>query len=70
MNPRIFATGFLIVLILSAAVGGAQQTATRFDYNYGNRALVVAGQQASFICYGLFVSARTPAPSTRDLGRM
>src|SRR4029434_11297595 len=37
----------------------AQQTATRYDYLASNSALVAAGMQASFTCYGLFVSNRT-----------
>src|SRR5215470_7618088 len=59
MNLRILAAGVLVILIVSAHGLTGQQTATRYDYNYQNRALVIAGEQASFICYGLFVSNRT-----------
>src|SRR5436309_11222373 len=61
MNRPNLATGLVVVVILilfTLAVSG-QQTATRYDYNYANRAVVGAGMQALFICNGLFVSNRT-----------
>lgn len=49
----------LVALFLFVSVAAAQQTATRYDYNYASRALIDAGMQASFLCNGLFVSNRT-----------
>jgi CubicO group peptidase (beta-lactamase class C family) len=61
MSRRNLATGLVVVVIfilLTLALSG-QQTATRYDYNHANRAVVDAGMQALFICNGLFVSNRT-----------
>jgi CubicO group peptidase (beta-lactamase class C family) len=61
MNRPISATVLLavVLLIVFAAAGSGQQTATRYDYHYSSRALVDAGMQALFTCNGLFVSNRT-----------
>jgi CubicO group peptidase (beta-lactamase class C family) len=48
----------IVVVSLTLSLS-AQQTATRYDYHASNYALVAAGMQASFTCYGLFVSNRT-----------
>jgi len=59
IDRRILATGIVAIVMLSAAAGRGQQTATRYDYNHSNRALVDAGMQALLTCNGLFVSNRT-----------
>lgn len=48
-----------ITVVSSSLKLSAQQTATRYDYHASNYALIAAGMQASFTCYGLFVSNRT-----------
>ena len=57
--PRLWTTVALVTLTFLAGPAAAQQQEERYDYWRFNREMVRYGQQAIFMCNGLFTSGRT-----------
>jgi CubicO group peptidase (beta-lactamase class C family) len=59
MRIRFFGSAVLVATVLAAAPGAQQRGGGAYDYWGVQRAMIERGQQAVFMCNGLFTSNRT-----------